>query len=125
MGNVLYIVVPCYNEQEVLPETAKRLRTKLEVLVEQRKIDAESRILFVNDGSKDATWLSIEELYRENPVYAGVNLSRNRGHQNTIGIIGEYIGKTYMETKGRPKFIVESVLLRGEDEQDLPVTERE
>lgn len=84
MGKVLYIVVPCYNEQEVLPETAKRLRKKLEALVEQRKIDAKSRILFVNDGSKDATWLSIEDLYRENPVYAGVNLSRNRGHQNAL-----------------------------------------
>lgn len=53
------------------------------------------------------------------------NLPRNRGHQTAIGIIGEYIGKTYMETKGRPKFIIESVLLRGEDEEELPVTARE
>lgn len=84
MGNRLYIVVPCYNEQEVLPETSKRLLDKVRALVEQQKIDAGSRILFVNDGSRDATWTLIQALCEQNPVYAGVNLSRNRGHQNAL-----------------------------------------
>lgn len=84
MGDVLYIVVPCYNEQEVLPETAKRLLEKLQTLAEQKKIDEKSRIMFVNDGSKDATWLMIEEMCVANPYFAGVNLSRNRGHQNAL-----------------------------------------
>lgn len=84
MGNILYIVIPCYNEQEVLPETARRLRDKVQALAEQKKIDKKSRILFVNDGSKDATWLLICDLCRQDVVYAGVNLSRNRGHQNAL-----------------------------------------
>lgn len=84
MGNILYIVIPCYNEQEVLPETARRLRDKVQALAEQKKIDKKSRILFVNDGSKDATWLLIRDLCRQDVVYAGVNLSRNRGHQNAL-----------------------------------------
>lgn len=84
MGNILYIVVPCYNEQEVLPETGRRLSEKVETLKSQGKIDAESRIMFVNDGSKDATWQMIEELCAQNKLFAGVNLSRNRGHQNAL-----------------------------------------
>lgn len=84
MGDTLYIVVPCYNEQEVLAETANRLRKKVEALVGQQKIGAKSRIMFVNDGSKDATWVMISELCEQNPIYAGVNLSRNRGHQNAL-----------------------------------------
>lgn len=84
MSDILYIVVPCYNEQEVLPETSKRLFDKMTALREQQKIDEKSRILFVNDGSKDATWRLIEELCAKSPLYAGVNLSRNRGHQNAL-----------------------------------------
>ena len=84
MGKTLYIVVPCYNEQEVLPETAKRLWKKRRELIGQQKIDEKSRILFVNDGSKDATWAMIESFCASDPAYAGVNLSRNRGHQNAI-----------------------------------------
>ncbi|MCI8585101.1 MAG: glycosyltransferase family 2 protein [Lachnospiraceae bacterium] len=83
-GRILYLVVPCYNEQEVLPETAQRLLEKLESLMGRGMIDEESRILFVNDGSKDRTWEMIEELHRQNPVYQGVKLSRNRGHQNAL-----------------------------------------
>ena len=79
MSNILYIVVPCYNEQEVLPETSKRLREKVQTLRQSGKIDADSRILFVNDGSKDATWEMVQKLHEENPVFSGVNLSRNRG----------------------------------------------
>lgn len=83
-GQVLYLVIPCYNEQEVLPETSKRLLEKLESLIERGMISRDSRILFVNDGSKDRTWEMIKELHRENPVYQGVKLSRNRGHQNAL-----------------------------------------
>lgn len=83
-GRVLYLVVPCYNEQEVLPETSRRLKEKLESLKAQGMISEESRIMFVNDGSKDRTWEMIEELHREDPVYQGVRLSRNRGHQNAL-----------------------------------------
>ena len=84
MSNILYIVVPCYNEQEVLPETSKRLREKVQTLRQSGKIDVDSRILFVNDGSKDATWEMIQKLHEENSVFSGVNLSRNRGHQNAL-----------------------------------------
>ena len=83
-GQILYLVIPCYNEQEVLPETSKRLLEKLESLIERGMISRDSRILFVNDGSKDRTWEMIKELHRENPVYQGVKLSRNRGHQNAL-----------------------------------------
>lgn len=84
MSNILYIVVPCYKEQEVLPETSKRLREKVQTLRQSGKIDADSRILFVNDGSKDATWEMVQKLHEENSVFSGVNLSRNRGHQNAL-----------------------------------------
>lgn len=80
----LYVVVPCYKEEAVLPETAKRLREKLHALIDQGKIASGSRILFVNDGSKDRTWEIIEGLHARDPIYSGVNLSRNRGHQNAL-----------------------------------------
>ena len=81
---VLYIVIPCYNEEEVLPETSKRLKAKLEGLMEAGKVSRQSRIMFVNDGSKDRTWALIEELHQSDPIFSGVNLSRNRGHQNAL-----------------------------------------
>ena len=84
MSKTLYIVVPCYNEQEVLLETSKRLLEKMGQLVSENKIANNSRIMFVNDGSKDQTWSIIKQLCDENVVYAGVNLSRNRGHQNAL-----------------------------------------
>ncbi|MEG0755807.1 MAG: glycosyltransferase family 2 protein [Oscillospiraceae bacterium] len=83
-GNTLYIVVPCYNEEEVLPETAKRLGDKLSALMAAEKISKKSRILFVNDGSKDKTWSIIEDLHRSSPLFCGADLSRNRGHQNAL-----------------------------------------
>ncbi len=82
--NTLYIVVPCYNEEAVLPETAKRLRAKLEALIAAGQVSPESRVLFVNDGSKDNTWALIEELHGACPLFSGVDLSRNRGHQNAL-----------------------------------------
>ena len=84
MNNKLYMVIPCYNEAEVLPETSKRLREKINSLIEKGKIDKESRIVFVNDGSKDRTWEIIKTLHEEDPVFSGINLTRNRGHQNAL-----------------------------------------
>ena len=84
MNDTLYIVVPCYNEEEVLPETARRLKAKVEELKGTGKIGPDSRILFVNDGSRDRTWEIISALHRSDPVFSGVNLSRNRGHQNAL-----------------------------------------
>ncbi|MBR4319136.1 MAG: glycosyltransferase family 2 protein [Oscillospiraceae bacterium] len=81
---VLYLVIPCYNEQEVLPETAKQLKQKMSDLISQQKISPESRIVFVNDGSKDTTWQIIQTLHTENKLFQGVNLSRNKGHQNAL-----------------------------------------
>ena len=83
-NDILYLVVPCYNEQEVLPETSKRLKEKMESLMERNMISRDSRIMFVNDGSKDRTWSMIEELHEQDPIFAGVKLSRNRGHQNAL-----------------------------------------
>ena len=81
----MYVVVPCYNEEAVLMETASRLRKKLEDLTAQGRIAPGSRVLFVNDGSKDRTWELIAQLHREQPeVFSGLKLSRNRGHQNAL-----------------------------------------
>lgn len=84
MDNKLYLVIPCYNEQEVLPETAGRLKEKLQSLIEKEKIAVGSRIVFVNDGSGDRTWEIIKELHEADSIYSGINLSRNRGHQNAL-----------------------------------------
>ena len=81
---VLYIVVPCYNEEEVLPVTAVHFLKKLGNLISCDKIAPESRVLFVNDGSKDSTWDIITTLSREDSRFCGISLSRNRGHQNAL-----------------------------------------
>ena len=83
-GNILYMVVPCYNEEEVLAETTKRLSAKLGDMIKRKKINEKSRILYVNDGSKDGTWRLITEFYESNELVSGLNLSRNRGHQNAV-----------------------------------------
>ena len=80
----LYIVIPCYNEEEVLPITAPEFLAQLESMKNDNLISDESRILFVNDGSKDRTWEIIKELSSENKIYQGICLSRNRGHQNAL-----------------------------------------
>ena len=84
MDNTLYIVVPCYNEEEVLLETASRLRDKLNGLIDAGKISKKSRTVFVNDGSADKTWEIITELAESDELFSGINLSRNRGHQNAL-----------------------------------------
>ena len=81
---VLYIVVPCYNEEAVLPLTAPLFRDKLLQLAGEGKIAEESRVLFVNDGSRDRTWEIISELAASDPHYLGISQSRNRGHQNAV-----------------------------------------
>ena len=81
----LYMVVPCYNEQEVLPETSKQLKAKYTALMEQGLISRESRIVFVNDGSADQTWSLIQELHRTEPqFFSGIDLAHNSGHQNAV-----------------------------------------
>ena len=84
MAERLFIVVPCYKEEEVLPETAKRLGAKLAALIGEGRIAENSRVLFVNDGSPDGTWPIIRALCEKDETFAGVNLSRNRGHQNAL-----------------------------------------
>ena len=81
---ILYIVIPCYNEQEVLPITAPMFLQKLTDLTAAGKISPESRVLFVNDGSKDRTWEIICDLAARDPHYVGICQSRNRGHQNAV-----------------------------------------
>ena len=80
----IYLVLPCYNEEEVLHETASRLKVKMEQLKSENKITEDSRITFVDDGSKDRTWSIIEELNQSDDIFAGVKLSRNKGHQNAL-----------------------------------------
>lgn len=84
MAACLYIVIPCYNEQEVLPITAPMFLDKIKTLAAAGKISDESRVLFVNDGSKDRTWEIIEDLSRQDEHYIGISQSRNRGHQNAV-----------------------------------------
>ncbi len=84
MKKIIYMVIPCYNEEPVLDETTRQLVPKLKHLIEQGKISENSRILYVNDGSKDRTWQVIKRLYEENDLVSGLNLSRNRGHQNAV-----------------------------------------
>ena len=80
----LFLVIPCYNEEAVLPETSKRLREKYDALIGAGKISSDSKIVFVNDGSKDRTWEMIRELHEADPVFRGICLSRNKGHQNAL-----------------------------------------
>lgn len=81
---ILYIIIPCYNEEKVLPITAKIFLEKINYLIDNDKIASKSKILFVNDGSKDSTWKIICELSKENDKYIGISQSRNRGHQNSV-----------------------------------------
>ena len=84
MDSILYIVIPCYNEEQVLPLTAPMFLNKIEELIRRQLISSESRVLFVDDGSSDKTWEIIKSLSRENPHYTGIRQSRNRGHQSSV-----------------------------------------
>ena len=81
---VLYLVIPCYNEEAVLPETTKRLTEKMHTMIRAEQVDPESRILYVDDGSKDKTWAIISEYAEAIPYVDGVKLAHNRGHQNAL-----------------------------------------
>lgn len=80
----LYIAVPCYNEQEVLPDSSQKLLDKMMLMIAQGKITSDSRIVFIDDGSKDKTWSIIKALHEQNEMFQGIKLSRNRGHQNAL-----------------------------------------
>lgn len=80
----LFIVIPCYNEEAVLRETEKRLSQKLKDMIEKHLVSDKSRMVFVDDGSKDSTWSIIKDMYDNNPYVLGIKSSRNRGHQNTL-----------------------------------------
>ena len=84
MKPVLYIVIPCYNEEKVLPITSGMFLEKLKSLISEAIISDDSRIMFVNDGSRDSTWDIITELSKEEKYFTGISLSRNRGHQNAL-----------------------------------------
>lgn len=96
MADILYVVIPCYKEEEVLPETAKRMKSKMESLISCGRISEKSRVMFVNDGSTDRTWDIIKRLHGENKLFSGVNLSRNRGHQNAL-LAGLMTAKEYAD----------------------------
>lgn len=80
----LYLAIPCYNEEEVLRDSAGKLLNKYDNMMAEGKITSDSKIVFIDDGSKDKTWSIIKELHNENPVFQGIKLSRNRGHQNAL-----------------------------------------
>lgn len=80
----LYLAIPCYNEEEVLLDSAEKLFNKFKQLIKAGKISKESRIVFIDDGSKDKTWSIIESLHEKIPMFSGIKLSCNRGHQNAL-----------------------------------------
>ena len=94
--NILYLVIPCYNEEEVLPITTKKLTEKLDKMIKDKLVSKESRIMYVNDGSKDKTWELIGQFNKTNKYVTGVNLSRNRGHQNAL-LAGLMTAKEYAD----------------------------
>lgn len=96
MNNTLYIVVPCYNEEEMLPISAPVFKNKIESLIKEKSICENSKVLLVNDGSKDKTWDIIENLCKESNVFAGIKLSRNQGHQNAL-MAGLSVAKEYAD----------------------------
>lgn len=81
---VLYMVLPCYNEQEVLPDSAEKIKNKILSLIKRKQISKNSKICFVNDGSQDLTWEMIQELCRRDPLFSGICLAHNEGHQNAV-----------------------------------------
>ena len=84
MKKIIWLVIPCYNEQEVLPETSRQLEEIMRGLIKKDKISDKSKIAFVNDGSKDNTWNIITDLHEKNPMFTGINLAHNKGHQNAL-----------------------------------------
>ncbi len=93
---IMYIVIPCYNEEKVLEETTKKLKIKLEKLISDKIISEKSRVMYVNDGSKDKTWEIIKDINKKGKLFTGISLSRNRGHQNAL-LAGLMTAKKYAD----------------------------
>ena len=93
---ILYVVVPCYNEEEVLEETTKQLKNKMETLIKEKKISNKSKVMYVNDGSKDKTWEIICNINKREKLFTGISLSRNKGHQNAL-LAGLMTAKEYAD----------------------------
>lgn len=96
MKKIIWLVIPCYNEQEVLTETSKQLKSIMNGLVKSGKISDKSKIAFVNDGSKDNTWNMIMDLHESDPIFTGINLAHNKGHQNAL-LAGLMTAKDYAD----------------------------
>lgn len=115
----LSVVIPCYNEQEVLPETAGRIATQLQRMINARLIGEDSHALFVDDGSSDRTWPAIEELHRKSHRMRGLKLSHNRGHQNALlaGLLsatGDIIVSIDADLQDDPALMTEMVQANAE-----------
>ncbi len=95
-GDILYLVVPCYNEEEMLDITTDVLNKKMQSLIKEKKISKKSKVLYVNDGSKDHTWNMITKVHKENDLFCGIKLSRNKGSQNAI-YAGLMVAKEYAD----------------------------
>ncbi len=93
---ILYVTVPCYNEEAVLPETSKRLKAKMTSLISGGTIDSKSRVCFIDDGSKDKTWEIIKSLTEGDELFSGIKLAHNRGHQNAL-LAGLMTAKEYAD----------------------------
>ena len=93
---ILYFVIPCFNEEENIPETTKRLKIKLDSLIENKIISSRSKILFVNDGSCDNTWNIIKDLSENDKIVTGISLAKNSGHQNAL-VAGLLTAKKYAD----------------------------
>ena len=96
MKKIIWLVIPCYNEQEVLRETSRQLEEIMRGLIKKDKISDKSKIAFVNDGSKDNTWNIITDLHEKNPMFTGINLAHNKGHQNAL-LAGLMTAKDYAD----------------------------
>lgn len=96
MAEIMYIVVPCYNEEEMLPITAKELMKKMDLLIAEGRVSEKSKVMFVDDGSKDKTWQIIMKLHELSDMFTGLKLSRNKGHQNAL-LAGLMTAKNYAD----------------------------
>ena len=94
--SILYVVIPCYNEEAVLAETTKQLKERIESLISNKIISNKSKVMYVNDGSKDNTWDVIKQISKKEKLFTGITLSRNRGHQNAL-LAGLLTAKKYAD----------------------------
>lgn len=95
-SKILYIVIPCYNEEEVLMEITNQLKKKITNLIKNKKISVKSKVLYVNDGSKDKTWEIIKNISKKDDLFTGISLTKNSGHQNAL-LAGLLVSKNYAD----------------------------